>query len=46
MWNNQINKYDKIETDSEIQRTNQLLIVMRGWKEGQERGRGLTGMNY
>ena len=48
MWNLKIktNEFNKTETDSQIQRTNQQLAVGRGKGEGQWRGRGLRGTNY
>ena len=49
MWNlklKQANEYNKIETDSQIDRTNQWLPVGRGKGEGQDRSKGLTGTSY
>ena len=47
MWkikNTQTSEYNKKETDSQIQKTNQWLPVGRG--ERQHRGRKLRGTNY
>ena len=48
MWNlkNKTNKYNKTETDSQIQGTDQCLPVRRGKAEGQEKGKGLRDTDY
>ena len=41
-----MNKYNKAETDSQIQRTNYWLPEERGSGEGLNSWRGLRGANY
>ena len=42
----QTSEYNKKEAGSQIQRTNEWGPVGRGKGEGQDRGRGLRGINY